>query len=91
MSERTCRFYTEEGPYRCTLTLFGGFPTKEDCDSCDRYQGPDRGAGDKVANFFKKTGVEKVVKAVSGGKDCGCGKRRSALNKALPCKDKSDA
>ena len=91
MSSRTCRFYTPDSSIKCQLGLFSGDPTEVDCESCDRYQGPDRGAGDKVANFFKKTGVEKVVKAISGGKGCGCGKRRAALNKALPCKDKSDA
>ena len=91
MTERTCRFYSPEGRIHCTLGLFNADPTEDDCASCDRYQGPDRGAGDKVAKFFKGTGVEKVVKAVSGGKDCGCGKRRAMLNKALPCKDKSDA
>ena len=88
---RTCRFYKEDRPMACALGLFDGHPTQDDCDSCKEYQGPDRGVGDKVANFFKKMGVEKAVKAVSGGRDCGCGKRRAALNKALPCKDKSDA
>ncbi len=86
-----CKFYVEDAVIKCNLGLFDGNPKEEDCESCDRYQGPDRGAGDKVANFLRKTGVEKVVKAVSGGKGCGCGNRRAALNKALPCKDKSDA
>jgi len=84
----TCDRYRNN---HCTLGLFEMKPSIEDCNSCDQYQGPDRGAGDKVANFLRKTGVEKVVKAVSGGKGCGCGNRRASLNKALPCKDKSDA
>jgi hypothetical protein len=31
----------------------------------------------------RATGIEKVVHAIAG-KDCGCGKRRTALNRIMP-------
>ena len=74
----------------CTLGLFEMKPSVEDCNSCDQYQGPDRGAGDKIAKFLKKTGVEKAVKIVSRGKGCGCGKRRAKLNKAFSFREGAD-
>ena len=48
-----------------------------------------KGLGDSVENFFKKTGIKTVVKAgtkLAGVKDCGCNKRKEALNKAFPYK-----
>jgi len=47
------------------------------------------GAGDVVAALTKITGVNKIANFVAksaGKKDCGCNKRREALNKALPFK-----
>ena len=47
------------------------------------------GAGDVVAALTKITGVDKIANFVAksaGKKDCGCNKRREALNKALPFK-----
>ena len=46
-----------------------------------------KGLGDSVENFFKKTGIKTAVKAgakLAGVKDCGCNKRKEALNKAFP-------
>tara|TARA_R100001082_G_scaffold87810_2_gene54228 strand:- start:1724 stop:1888 length:165 start_codon:yes stop_codon:yes gene_type:complete len=44
-----------------------------------------RGLGDTIEKFTKATGIKKVVEKVTG-KDCGCKKRREALNKAFPYK-----
>jgi hypothetical protein len=45
-----------------------------------------RGFGDSIEKFTKSTGIKKVVDTVAKatGKDCGCGKRRDALNRAFP-------
>ena len=83
---RTCTNYQEDV---CILGLEQFKPSEEYCASCKHYKGPSRGLGDDVANALKKTGVEKVVNRLSGGKECGCGKRRAALNRVFP-KDKSD-
>ena len=46
------------------------------------------GLGDVVEAAAKATGVKAVVDKISEvtGKDCGCGKRKEALNKAVPFK-----
>ena len=48
-----------------------------------------RGLGDSIAKFTKVTGINTLAqmgaKAV-GKKDCGCNKRKEALNKAFPYK-----
>ena len=44
-----------------------------------------RGLGDTIEKFTNATGIKKVVEKVAG-KDCGCKKRREALNKAFPYK-----
>lgn len=74
----------------CLLKLFDSKPSEEDCKSCDKYDGDSRGLGDKLSKIFKSTGVETAVTKLSGGKDCGCGRRRAALNKSFPNKDKTD-
>ena len=45
-----------------------------------------RGLGDTIETFTTYTGGKKIVEKVSKatGKDCGCGKRRDALNKKFP-------
>jgi hypothetical protein len=43
-----------------------------------------RGLGDSIEKFTKATGIKKVVEALPG--DCGCNKRREALNKVFPYK-----
>jgi hypothetical protein len=51
-----------------------------------------KGLGDSVEKFFQKTGIKSVVKAgakLAGVKDCGCKKRKEALNRAVPYDSKS--
>jgi hypothetical protein len=45
-----------------------------------------KGLGDTIEKITTATGIKKVVKAVAG-EDCGCGKRRDALNRAFPYKE----
>jgi hypothetical protein len=45
-----------------------------------------RGLGDTIEKFTKATGIKKVVEKITGKKDCGCNKRKEALNKAFPYK-----
>ena len=48
-----------------------------------------KGLGDTVEKFTKATGIKSIVEAVNkarGVKDCGCGKRKDALNKMFPYK-----
>jgi|TARA_R100000808_G_scaffold22012_1_gene47735 hypothetical protein len=48
-----------------------------------------KGLGDTVEKFLKTTGIKSAVKLgtkLTGVKDCGCGKRKEALNKAFPYK-----
>ena len=49
-----------------------------------------KGLGDSIERFTKATGIKSLVqmgtKAV-GKKDCGCNKRKKALNKAFPYKN----
>ena len=42
-----------------------------------------KGLGDTVETVLEKTGVSKIVKFI-GGDDCGCEKRKEALNKLFP-------
>ncbi len=45
-----------------------------------------KGLGDTIEKVTKATGIKKVVETVAkaAGKDCGCGKRKEALNRAFP-------
>jgi hypothetical protein len=47
-----------------------------------------KGLGDTIEKITNATGIKKVAEAVSKatGSDCGCGKRRDALNRAFPYK-----
>ena len=45
-----------------------------------------KGLGDSIEKITTATGIKKVVEAVAG-KDCGCSKRRDALNRAFPYKE----
>lgn len=47
-----------------------------------------KGLGDTVEKITTATGIKKVVETVSKatGKDCGCGKRKDALNRIFPYK-----
>lgn len=44
-----------------------------------------KGLGDTIEKITTATGIKKVVESVAG-KDCGCSKRRDALNRAFPYK-----
>jgi hypothetical protein len=45
-----------------------------------------KGLGDSIEKLTTVTGIKKVVDTVSKvtGTDCGCGKRKDALNRAFP-------
>ena len=47
-----------------------------------------KGLGDTIEKITKATGIKKIVDKVNKvtGKDCGCNKRKEALNKAFPYK-----
>jgi len=55
------------------------------------YTWKSKGLGDTIHNFTRITGLHSLAqlgaKAV-GKKDCGCNKRKEALNKAFPYKNK---
>jgi hypothetical protein len=48
-----------------------------------------KGLGDTIEKITKVTGIKKVVETVAkaADKDCGCSKRRDALNRAFPYKE----
>ena len=46
-----------------------------------------KGLGDTLENFMKTTGIHSLAQKTAkiiGKKDCGCSKRKQALNKAFP-------
>jgi hypothetical protein len=45
-----------------------------------------KGLGDTIEKVTTATGIKKVVETVAkaAGKDCGCGKRKDALNRLVP-------
>ena len=47
-----------------------------------------KGLGDTIEKLTTATGVKRIVDKISKatGKDCGCGKRKEKLNKAMPYK-----
>ena len=47
-----------------------------------------KGLGDTIEKITKATGIKKVVDKISEvtKKDCGCAKRKDALNKRFPYK-----
>ena len=50
------------------------------------------GLGDVVEAVTEATGIKAAVDAVAKatGRDCGCGRRREALNKLVPFKKEAD-
>jgi hypothetical protein len=90
----------------CSLGLYGGQPSLGICNRCekkveltisakikkkiDKIKG--KGLGDLIESFTTALGVKKAVETVSKatGTECGCKKRKEALNKALPWKDKEN-
>ena len=47
-----------------------------------------KGLGDTIEKITKATGIKKVVEAVAGKKDCGCGKKKKNLNRLFPYNNK---
>ena len=49
-----------------------------------------KGLGDTIEKLTTVTGIKKVVETISKvtGKDCGCGKRKDALNRVFPYDNK---
>lgn len=83
-SKRRCVF-NDNG--ECRHAAVGGVVSDSTCAACDHYTGPLRGMGDVFHVALDAVGIPQAVKAVAG--DCGCGKRRAALNSALPFADKT--
>ena len=52
-----------------------------------------RGLGDAIEAATRATGIKSVVDKVSEitGRDCGCGKRKEALNKLVPFNKEAEA
>ena len=51
---------------------------------------PARGLGDSIAKFTHAFGIDKLADKIAklfGKEDCGCERRREALNKLVPYKD----
>jgi len=69
----------------CLHPRFAGDTDDSRCEACDGYEGRARGLGDLVASVTKAIGIDSVVKAVAP--ECGCAKRRAALNAAVPFSD----
>ena len=50
-----------------------------------------KGLGDSIEKFTQATGIKTLAQAgarLVGQKGCGCNKRKQALNKAFPYKNK---
>ena len=49
-----------------------------------------KGLGDTIEKLTTVTGIKKVVETISKvtGKDCGCDKRKDALNRVFPYDNK---
>ena len=43
-----------------------------------------KGLGDTIEKITTATGIKQTLEALKGKKDCGCNKRKEALNKILP-------
>lgn len=83
-----CLFF-HSNPLRCKINAATPEQLPGACETCEHYRGPSRGLGDVVAKVAQVTGVAAAVKAVAG-EGCGCGKRRAALNRAMPFKEGAD-
>ena len=46
-----------------------------------------KGLGDSIEKLTEATGIQEVIKKVTGD-DCGCAKRRDALNRIFPYQNK---
>lgn len=70
----------------CRLGVWQGVPPEQICARCPHYEGPPRGLGDKVHDLARTSGIKAAVDAAHRlvGRDCGCQKRREALNRRYP-------
>jgi len=77
----------------CGLGFYGGKPSPGVCRQCNRRKPRIQGLGDAVERVTELTGIKSVVDKVSKitGRDCGCGKRKEALNKLVPFKQEAEA
>lgn len=66
---------------RCGRTVKTQHPPERVRAFC-RDQRRFRGLGDVLAALFRRTGIERAVKAT--GKPCRCKQRQEALNRAVP-------
>ena len=87
-----CKYWKDcgiKGGGCCSKNLYGGKPSLGICSICSEYDGPPRGAGDRIEKFTKLTGIKSLVEAASNkmGKDCGCADRRISMNEQFPSKD----
>ena len=64
----------------------GGEASDARCSTCMKYVGRSRGAGDVIHSALRTIGIPQAIEKL-GSKGCGCGKRRAALNAALPLSD----
>jgi hypothetical protein len=48
------------------------------------------GLGDTIEKITRSTGIKKLVELATGGKDCGCDKRKEALNRLFNYKLKPE-
>ena len=71
---------------QCTHPKIAKQVTCEDCAVCPKFVGSFRGAGDLVHAVAKVTGIAALAERLPF--DCGCAKRRAALNAAAPFDDK---
>lgn len=75
---------------RCRLDHFGGVPTAANCAECMDYRGASRGLGDKVHKVISALRLDTLKRRTTeDGGGCRCGKRRAALNKRFPSKDRN--
>jgi|TARA_R110000737_G_scaffold5213_2_gene16870 hypothetical protein len=56
--------------------------------SLRNYTKQSKGLGDTIQKFTSITGLQKLTQLAVGKKVCGCNKRKEALNKAFPYKNK---
>lgn len=78
-------------PRVCLIGQYDGKPSEDDCKRCLYYEGPIRGAGDRMARAIKNLGFGDIsepttnkVKTKNSRGCSGCAKRRALLNKRFP-------
>ncbi len=88
MTKRDCRHY-DASKLWCTARGIGS--PEMACVGCDMYEPSGTGLGDVVEKVIDTVTLGMAKKAVEkSGKDCGCKKRRAALNRIGRTDKKSD-